>query len=328
MNNEPFEVMPELEEDSESPQLVEDSDSDEPPELIDVESVASIPESSTKVPPSGKPTALYLFAGEARRAEVGQQLRNRGWMVQELDILRDKAHDFSIAEVASAILEQIKANHFMALLVSPPCDTFTRVKYANNFGPKPERSSQWPRGFPWLEDPQKRQVRLANSLTDFTLDAIECQIQNVPGLLALEFPEDLGAVTSGEWTGIRPASIFQFPRMQAIMSNSSVLTGALRQQDYGTPYIKPTRLVLRLNDKTAVDDRIFLGLPSFDDGGYYLGPLPYTKSTHGLAKTADETGFRTTGTAAWPEDLCESVASMLDHSSKFSEMPNHKHIAK
>jgi hypothetical protein len=273
-----------------------------------------------------KPQAIYLFAGPHRQSDVGSMLREKGWDVNEIDILRDSTQDLTLPAVSNSILSDIRSGKYKALLASPPCDTFTRVKYANARGPAPQRSHQWPRGFSWLAESDRRQVMLANSLADTTIEALEAQLETKPGLLVFEFPEDLGAVRNGEWKGVRPASIFQFPRMKEIMDNPLVRNGALLQQDFGTDYAKPTRLVLRLPEEVQLDPRIYLGLPTFDEQGYYTGPVPHQSGAQGLARGAREPGFRTTGTAAWPMQLCQVIADMLQAAVQ-SDASNSHHIA-
>eukprot|EP00974_Lingulodinium_polyedra_P043147 4142619-Lingulodinium_polyedra.AAC.1 len=57
----------------------------------------------------------------------------------------------------------------------------------------------------------------------------------------------------------------------ALLEHLSVVTGALHQCDWGAGYAKPTRLLGRT---AGLEDRIRLGLPVFDTGDNYVGPLP------------------------------------------------------
>jgi hypothetical protein len=100
---------------------------------------SSIPVQPSRQSVQVKPKALYLFAGLARRSDVSDHLRNLGWEVEEQDILRDKRQDLSKPKVREHLLTRVKSNEFAAILSSPPCDTFSRVTFANNLGPKPLR---------------------------------------------------------------------------------------------------------------------------------------------------------------------------------------------
>ena len=73
------------------------------------------------------------------------------------------------------------------------------------------------------------QARSANTLVDFTAKALAEQLQNVPGLAILEHPEDLGK------TGMDvPGSIWQFETVKELGCHLNVVTGAIRQSDFGT----------------------------------------------------------------------------------------------
>ena len=181
-------------------------------------------------------------------------------------------------------------------------------------GPCPTRSKTHPRGFEWLQGHSLKQAQLANTLVDFTFAAALAQSHNNPGLLVIEFPEDLGAITSGTWKGVRPSSIWQWPQFRDMVNQGLVWTAGIKQQDFGTPYVKPTRLCLRMN--TSENPALFMGLPDFDNEGFYLGPIPKGHSAFGLAKKQGEQGFRTSGTAAWPPALCKFLAEQLHVSAQ------------
>jgi hypothetical protein len=139
-------------------------------------------------------------------------------------------------------------------------------------------------------------------------------LKNPKALLIAEFPEDLGAVTNGRWKGVRPGSIFHWPQFEEVLEVPGVVTGGIRQSDFGTDYIKPTRLILRLTSQQLRD--FFPGRPQFSTDGFYLGPIPKSQARVTLAKTARGEPFRTTGTAAWPIQLCEELATMAGESMK------------
>ena len=257
---------------------------------------------------------LYLFAGAKRKSDMRSLLEAAGWSIVEFDILRGKDHDLSVKSISDKVLSLIRAGTFAALLVSPPCDTYTRAKFSPN-GPPPCRNAKFLRGFPWLTGSRLHTVRIANSLSDFAFLAAIAQVATQPGWLFLEFPEDLGAVVSGRFAGMRPASIWQMSSFEDLLQLPGVMTGALRQKDFGTAYIKPTRLVFKA-PSGFTDELIFMGRPEFDNNGFYLGPvpkLPWSADTTTLARQPGETIFRTTGTAAWPAPLCAWMVKHLVH---------------
>ena len=253
--------------------------------------------------------ALYLFSGKARKSDIGALLRDRGWEVLEMDILRDKAHDITLEKVQVKVRGWIRDKVFRALLASPPCDSFTRAKMANCNGPRPVRDFDNPRGLPHLTWAEKRTVMLANSLVDFTLELFELHCRGDLSVAVLEHPEDLGAVTHGPFYQCRPASIWQFPALLNVLKLPGVITVGLRQCDFGTPYVKPTRLLLKVfANKSPL---FFEGLPSLDSMGFYQGPIPRSKGHTSLVRRRGDVGFRTTGTAAWPVELCKVLAAQL-----------------
>jgi hypothetical protein len=285
----------------------------EPPESARKAQQSSIPQTvSEGVKPveSTGLRALYLFAGMKRKSDIACFLKKSGWYIDELDILRSKDHDLTKQHLRTELLHQIHSGKYKAVLASPPCNTFSRVKFANTLGPVPTRSFTHPRGFSWLTGNLKKSAELANILVDFTFEVVEAQAKTTPGLVIVEFPEDLGAMTAGKWQGIRPASIWQWPQLQNLLKDPSFWTAGLKQQDFGTEYLKPTRLLLRLDD--THDQRLFRGLPQFDDDGIYLGPIPKGFSNWSLAKKPGDTAFRTAGTAAWPPGLCKFLSDQLN----------------
>ena len=263
-----------------------------------------------------KKRALYLFAGEKRHSSVRDYLAELGWHVEEIDILRSRSHDLTKRKFSDKLLERISQGRYSAVLGSPPCDTFSRVKFANRNGPRPVRTKDFIRGFPWLRGNQLTLVRLANTLTDFMWEAAKRQIKNVPGLLALEFPEDLGRVAHGEFAGFFPGSIWQHEQFHEILKFEGVTTLALHQADYGAEYLKPTRILMRGVPHSS--GKFFVGKPVFDEAGTYVGPLPRrdakSEGLRTLARTSSTEPFRTTGTAAWPAELCKWIATSLEDS--------------
>ena len=255
--------------------------------------------------------ALYLFAGPKRKSTIGARLRAIGWSVTEIDILQGGAkHDLTKPSVQGKLLAQIDERYWDALFTSPPCDTFSRVKFSNRWGPRPTRTFAAPRGLPNLTAVETRRNRLANSLTDFNYKAMKHHVAHEDTILALEFPEDLGAISTGEWRGTRPASIFQWPAFEELLSLPGVQTGGIRQSDYGTDYIKPTRLIFRFPGTTETPMKLFPGPPEFDNFGFYIGPIPKAEGKVGLAKQSQYEPFRTTSTAAWPSKLCEELVRL------------------
>ena len=216
-----------------------------------------------------------------------------------------KTHILTLGKIQDRIISEIRGRKDDLMLLSPPCDSYTRVKFANPWGPRPLRSAEMPHGFDYLNASEKRTVQLADILAQFSWDAIDAHLESMDSMRVLEFPEDLGVVKRGAWAGTRPCSIFQSDRFDSILSVPGVTTGAILQSDFGMPYVKPTRLILKLHGE--VIRNFYEGIAQFGTDGSYLGPAPHFSTGIGLAKTTQGEGFKTTGTAAWPEELCEDL---------------------
>ena len=126
-----------------------------------------------------------------------------------------------------------------------------------------------------------------------------------------EHPEDLGAVVREEdRLKLSPASIWQLSEILNLVRDSSNALGtvAINQCCWGTPWRKPTRLICNSPVVLAWGSNQW---PSFDDSGFYQGPLSRNCEcavSISLARRSGEDSFRTTGTDAYPEALDEAIA--------------------
>ena len=130
------------------------------------------------------------------------------------------------------------------VIVTPPCNTFSRAVFANRRGPAPVRDWQWPRGFPWLAAASREAAEGANELVDFSVRLLQAAAQAPPrdgwrrcrGLL--EHPEDLGSAALGE-----PASIWQWPEVVALGELGYRRVALYQCQWADVDYAKPTALL-------------------------------------------------------------------------------------
>ena len=259
-----------------------------------------------------RPKALYMFAGPKRRGDVSQFLRAWRWEIIELDILLHASHDLSARKNQETWRRRTENNEFTAIVISPPCDTFTRVMFSNTNGPAPLRCFDEPRGYSWLMGARLQKAKLGNILTDFTMEILLIQLNKAPGLIFVEFPEDLGSIRNGPNKGVRPASIWQWPPMSKIRSLPGVTEAGILQSDFEAGYLKPTRVMFKGQLAPAT---FYPGPPTFDAEGNYLGPIPHKNAQSlgliTLARQKSDSTFRTTGTAAWPPKLCKWAADSL-----------------
>ncbi|CAE7269737.1 unnamed protein product, partial [Symbiodinium sp. CCMP2592] len=218
--------------------------------------------------------------------------------MSEVDICRDPSMDLLDSAVADRCLLQVQNSEWDVVLVTPPCNTFSRARCVQP-GPRPLRSRIYPAGFPWLSDSHRAAADNGNQFVSFSFQICTAALSNsIPFLL--EHPEDLGMTT----TGHTPASIWQLPEAAALFTHEQVVTFAIYQCHYGAHTPKPTRF---LSSIAATFGMRFMGPPRFDSADKYLGPLPkYCGHRHsnrllGAANTA--------AAAAYPPDLCKAIAS-------------------
>ena len=104
---------------------------------------------------------LYLFAGRKRKNDIQAhliyyaKLRGLELVVKEVDLLIHGEDDNILDDkVWQTILKDLERGEYDAQILSPPCNEFSRAKWANNQGPQPTRSRQYQRGYPWLRGRQ------------------------------------------------------------------------------------------------------------------------------------------------------------------------------
>ena len=149
---------------------------------------------------------MYLFAGKRWQSDVGSILRSlekKGQFtlhLEEIDIERGPDHDLRDEGLWETINAKLQQGDWF-LIVSPPCNTFSRARhqYRKYPGPRPLRNRTWPKGFPWLSSHNKKIVQEANEFVQHCLEACRFSAMN-NGHFLLEHPEDLGQV-EGEHPG-------------------------------------------------------------------------------------------------------------------------------
>ncbi|CAJ1331623.1 unnamed protein product, partial [Effrenium voratum] len=221
---------------------------------------------------------LYLFSGEERKSSTGSQLREMaskaGYQVllEEWDILKNPDHDLADKSKRQGILEQIK------------CGTWSRVTWANHFGPKPVRDETRPWGYPWLSEKLQKRADEGNIMIVLFIDILMLLGTTWCNLIARrpyflgERPEDLGGlhspVAQGKW--VRPASIWKLPDLRnAAEKLEGMQSIALHQCNWGV-----------------------------------LGPLHIHK--YGLAKQHPEEAFRTPAASTYPADMDAALAAAIN----------------
>ena len=255
---------------------------------------------------------LYVFSGIRRKSDVRECLQElcdkASWLLDlvELDTELDSAHDITVPAVWDPIFAKIKEGHFSVVVMTPPCGTWSRVRFANNLGPRPCRDKSWPWGYPWLEGQAFEQVQLGNALVLQTLEG--CAAASLAGCsFVIEHPEDLGMT----FTGDSPASIWQLPAVRQLAADSSATTFALYQCEYLAETSKPTRFLTNLPAAKVLPAQ---GWGRFSDSGYYTGPLPVCcpHGKHAKKLVGKSNGkWVTSAAAAYPPLLCKFLAQLI-----------------
>jgi len=162
-----------------------------------------------------------------------------------------------------------------------------------------------PRGLQQLTWSERQKAKWGNELTDFSFEVC-VEVSTTDTMLLFENPEDLGAVQQGNLYGQRPASMWQWPTFFELLEKQGWETVAFYQADFGTEYLKPTRLLLK-GFQTQQQTAFVQGRPSFDEQGFYEGPLTKRETIKQLIGHAGNS-FVTKGTEQWPSELCRWIA--------------------
>ena len=159
-----------------------------------------------------------------------QQATGRKLHMTCVDIQRKPSIDLAKSKERQRLLTRIRAQEFHAILLSPPCSTFSRAPWATFKGPRPVRSAARPRGLDKLTAAERDRCILGNIFADFTWEVVELAIEVNVSFLLLEQPEDLGMLAKGPYKGQRPASMWQWPAMDRVAKLPQVTTLALHHK--------------------------------------------------------------------------------------------------
>ena len=118
----------------------------------------------------------YFFSGVTRKASIADELRKmcekdgHGLQVFEVDVLvGGSEHDLLDRVAQDAWLARLEAGEFDAIILSPPCGSWSRANWANEDGPAPCRSRKHPWGFPNLLGAQRRRAESGNEFVHFSI---------------------------------------------------------------------------------------------------------------------------------------------------------------
>jgi len=263
---------------------------------------------------SGVLRIVYAFAGHRRRADVHEHLQalagEFGFTLEmhEFDLLRDEKQNLLDENFWEELKTLIRNVRPFCVIATPPCSTYSRARnhYSAKPGPRPIRSREHPRGFPWLSQKDKVKADEGTLLAERTWELFNLA-SDVGAFYLGEFPEDLGATKNGI-----PASIWQMQQFQDLLVLPGCRTFAIFQCEFGAETPKPTRFV---SDLRFFEGNIFLGAPQFDKAWNYKGPLP-SQCPHGgnhpqLIGTNEKGQWKTAPAAHYPGAMCLFIARAI-----------------
>ena len=242
---------------------------------------------------------------------------------EEWDICRSPNQDLLDEGRQQMLLARIARGEFIAVIMSPPCASWSRAPWANKWGPRPLRTVLHPWGMPWLEGAKLEKVASSNCMIRFCLKVIQL-IRTMPGVgFLLEHPENLGSVSSRPSPVVRPASIWELPEVQA-MAADQTFSVAFYQCGLGAKSRKPTRFLSNIAGFKELGSTQW---PKLDKQGCYVGPLPpfcaCGRSHSGLIKRSAEDAFATTEAASYPPQLDTFIAfAVWDFAKNHSPSPS------
>ena len=257
---------------------------------------------------------LYLFCGLQRKADINHflhvQCDTLGFelSIKELDIERSEADDLLQVSLWKQIWHEIENNSWDVVILTPPCNTFSRARCRalGAPGPPPLRNVMHPWGFPWLTGNNWELIQDHNFLVTQCFKTIHKCIANAVDFL-FEHPEDLGVTNLGE----HPASVWQLAETKQLVEEFLIITFAIFQCHFGALSPKPTRFMTSFSEAKKFPHQ---GLPKFDSERHYMGPLPSSCSHkfHVQKLIGKEKGkWKTAAAAAYPPGLCKWLAALI-----------------
>lgn len=195
---------------------------------------------------------LYVFAGLKRKNSVADFLRKKAAKfhiqveVHEVDIQRSKRMDLTNPKVQKRLLQAIDAGVYDAVILTPPCSTFSRAVWANDRGPYALRSFLCP----WNTRPRREKAQVGNILGDFSYEALKRQLQHPNRFGLMEQPENLGRVKKMRVPGHWPASMWQFQQHGDLLKQFPGLKSVVLAHLRGS-WFKPKRPSTRIWSKAC-----------------------------------------------------------------------------
>jgi hypothetical protein len=143
---------------------------------------------------------FYLFSGSSRKGSVSawaKKLGSRMGITDQVEMIDIKVRpnwDLTKSKSRQVLLNKIRSGRYFAVLISPPCSTFTRATWANQKGPRPVRSYVQPRGLQRLTWSERQKAKWGNELTDFSFQVC-VEVSKTDTMLLFENPGSWSSTT-------------------------------------------------------------------------------------------------------------------------------------
>ena len=164
--------------------------------------------------------------------------------MHEFDYQRDPAQDLTSQKLWDSILKDCVSGSFDVVVLSPPCNTFSRARwnFCGTFGPRPLRSSHFPKGFPWLREQDLVKVNQGNFFMLQSLMIAET-VSSRGGFFILEHPEQLGPCFKRRRPRLRVGT---GPEVRNLVEVTGAACWPVHQCLFGASTSKPTRFASNL----------------------------------------------------------------------------------
>ena len=193
------------------------------------------------------------------------------------------------------------------MLLSPPCASFSRATWANFRGPRPVRSYDCPRGLQTLTPAERDRAIMGNIFADFSYEVAALVADGAATFLAMEQPEDLGALASGPHEGLRPASMWQWSQL------ADLLQKGLRTVAFHLVLALPTlsRHASCCTHRYPCQTVSTKACHAMIQKAATLVHCPLLRVMGAMFQRQAKGAFKTSGSEQWPAKLCQWLSAML-----------------
>eukprot|EP00438_Fugacium_kawagutii_P011175 Skav227749 [mRNA] locus=scaffold3513:522479:523534:- [translate_table: standard] len=189
---------------------------------------------------TAKPVYLYVFSGHRRPGDYQSHVEELFVKYQctghilLLDLALSPLHDVNNPELVHTLMTWIRTGHIAALLVAPPCETWSEIRHQpveHQTAPRPIRSALDPLCIQGLKHEELEQIRVANFLLYVAMRLLwAAATSRVPGIAEHPRPSKRS----------ERASIWKLPWLVKLKDAGLLTYKLLWQAQFGAKAAKPT----------------------------------------------------------------------------------------